>query len=54
MQRDTYDNMPDLHFFRVHPVVIVGLGFGLFAAQADVKHRVVDVGDFVGMFVESV
>jgi hypothetical protein len=46
--------VPDLHFFRVHPVVVVGLGFGLFAAQAGAqaayKHRAMDRSGFIVMF----
>jgi hypothetical protein len=50
MERYTYDNVPDLRFFGVHPIVIVGLGFGLFATQADVKHWMVDVCEVLEMF----
>jgi hypothetical protein len=46
--------VPDLHFFRVHPVVVVGLGFGLFAAQASAQaaneHRAMDRSGFIVMF----
>jgi hypothetical protein len=53
MERYTYDNVPDLRFFGVHSIVIVGLGFGLFATQADVKHRMVNVCGFLEMGFEG-
>ena len=34
----TYDNLPDRKFLRIHAIVVVGLGFWLLAAQADVEH----------------
>jgi hypothetical protein len=35
----TYNYFPDEEFLRVHPVIVIGFRFSLFAAQADVKHR---------------
>jgi hypothetical protein len=47
--------MPDLHLFRVHPVVVIWLWFRLLAAQAGaqavVKHCGMDAGDLVVTFV---
>jgi hypothetical protein len=47
--------MPDLHLFRVHPVVVVWLWFGLFAAQASaqavVKHCGMNAGGLMATFV---
>lgn len=34
----TYNDVPDLEFLWVHPVVVVWLRLGLLAAQSDVEH----------------
>jgi hypothetical protein len=43
----THDNLPDVEFLWIHPIVIVRLWFSLFTTQANMKHCDVDGSDFI-------
>lgn len=47
----THDNLPDVEFLWIHSIVIVGLWFSLFTAQANVKHCDVDACCLYGMML---